>query len=710
MLQFIFQWLMAGVGGALEILLNLFMTSLSMDASSYLELFPFLSTGYTVFRGLGTGLAAVLSVSSLLKFFIPAVFGSSAPKDTAGGVLARAALSGALIYGGNYILEWIIEISKVPYDAFLSSGASGTSAAGFSWDFLTRLAEDFTGLDAALIVFEFAVTLLISWNIIKLMLEICERYLLVGILLYTSPPFFAMAASAETVPNFKRWAKMFISSCAMMSVSVFFLKLILSGFTVVNYGLTQSGGRTFLRLLLMLACCKIAQRADSYLGQIGLGTAPTGGLILDDMVAAGRSLGAVFGGGRVRTAASRTSVLGSALTASAYNGGLAGKAASAVMAGRKSFTSGDPTDAVTAKMRKAFMECSASPGPIRAVSGEGPGAAFSAFKGAAESSPVYAERVKNMEKASAEAQQRAMENGRSAEAVSEEFAAAYDPAGFGDSLRRTYSRSGAVPADSARCAANFAAYGPFDPVSGASVSVDGDGNLCAGPRARACGAEIIFSDAAPLSGRIISGPEETVADMLSAGYNPYDALDPEAFPSPGADDAAEFEAIAADTVALGSPVIADRLLHNPYMLISGPDGALTGAAAVRRICPDLFPEDCAVSGVVSFNFENVTDRYGNTLLGGHGWSADVSSASGLRRVCAADTTAYSAMSEELRAGYEKRILPTGRTEYIKTVPVSEEERDGRTRVHSTFRDSGSKSLKAAKVRRRPSGSGRGGAR
>ena len=702
---------MTAIGGALEILLNLFMDALDMDLNTYIEMFPFLVTGYNIFRGIGAGLATVLAAVSLLKFFVPAIFGAREPTDTVGGVLIKTLLAGGLIYGGNYILVAIVQIAKIPYDIFLNEAGTGAVVTDFSWDFLTRIAEDLTGVDAAMIVFEFVITLVIAWNIIKLMIEVCERYMMVGILLYTSPPFFAMVASADTADSFRRWAKMFISSCAMMSVSVFFMKLILSGFSIINGGLTMSGAKVFVRLLLMLATCKIAQRADSYLGQLGLGTATTGGPLLDDLVAAARSFGGIFGGAGGGKGG-RASVLGTAADAMSKNGGIAGKMTDAIRAGKASYAAGDSMDATLQKIQKAFQDTSrtgmvpnsvkapykvmhagaeaskaAAAEGVKGVSRFTAGASAAGEAAVAEAAGIAAGAAEVInpgltarreaaiiagEESSITAAQTNYDYNRDChEAAETEFAGAAQPYSFTDSHAVRYSGADTKMPTPEEADSNFAMYGAIDPDTGASMNIY-SGHLAPTERALASGVGVENNDYAMLSGKIITGKPEAVAEVIAGGYNPCDSIADYGDSLPGG-ITDEFRDLAVDTVNTGSPVIADRLLHNPNLLIGGTEGLEIGGSAVLKLYPEIAGENTQFVSVCTENRPDVTDGYGNRLSGGHSWTAVVSGNDGFVRYTGIDETAYSSLEVSDRHEYRKRTLPTGRTEYLSRRKIGRDE-------------------------------------
>lgn len=131
----------------------------------------------------------------------------------------------------------------------------------------------------------------LGWNYFKLLLETVERYVLVGVLCYTSPLAYAMGASKSTSRVFQSWCRMVGSQLLLLVLNVWFLRAFNSsvGHFVANGGALTSGqGNIFLWIFCALALLKIAQRADSYLAAMGLSVAQTGSSMGMEMLMAAR--------------------------------------------------------------------------------------------------------------------------------------------------------------------------------------------------------------------------------------------------------------------------------------------------------------------------------------------------------------------------------------------------------------------------------------
>jgi len=148
----------------------------------------------------------------------------------------------------------------------------------------------------------------LGWNYFKLLLETVERYIVVGVLCYTSPLAFSMGGSKTTNTVSKSWCRMVGSQLLLLVMNVWFLRGFASsmGQFIANGGaLTTGKGSIFLWMFCALAYLKCAQRFDSYLASIGLNVAQTGSsmgmeLMMAARVISGagssvRSAGSVFG-------------------------------------------------------------------------------------------------------------------------------------------------------------------------------------------------------------------------------------------------------------------------------------------------------------------------------------------------------------------------------------------------------------------------------
>ncbi len=113
--------------------------------------------------------------------------------------------------------------------------------------------------------------LIIMFKVLKLLLEIAERYVILAMLTITAPLAFATGGSRNTSDIFSGWCRMYGSMCVLMCTNVIFFKLLLSVVSAVPSGLD-----VFPWMVLILAIVKVAKKADTIITRIGLNPAITG--------------------------------------------------------------------------------------------------------------------------------------------------------------------------------------------------------------------------------------------------------------------------------------------------------------------------------------------------------------------------------------------------------------------------------------------------
>lgn len=113
--------------------------------------------------------------------------------------------------------------------------------------------------------------IIIMFKVLKLLLEVAERYVILAVLSITAPFAFSMGGSKSTAEIFTGWCRMFGSMCLLMVTNVMFFKMLLSVVSAVPSGLD-----VFPWMVLIITIVKIAKKADEIITRIGLNPAITG--------------------------------------------------------------------------------------------------------------------------------------------------------------------------------------------------------------------------------------------------------------------------------------------------------------------------------------------------------------------------------------------------------------------------------------------------
>jgi hypothetical protein len=128
----------------------------------------------------------------------------------------------------------------------------------------------FGGIGAAWILVVI-IGIVVMFKIFGLLLEIAERYVILGMLTICAPLAFGVGGSRSTSDIFTGWCRMFASMCFMMVSNVIFFKLLLSVLSTVPTGLD-----VLPWMVLVLTITKVAKKVDAIITRIGLNPAITG--------------------------------------------------------------------------------------------------------------------------------------------------------------------------------------------------------------------------------------------------------------------------------------------------------------------------------------------------------------------------------------------------------------------------------------------------
>jgi hypothetical protein len=168
--------------------------------------------------------------------------------------------------------------------------AIGTSP-GEAIDYATYTPLDIvSSLPAAIL--SFVLTVAIAWNYFKLILEIAERYVVLGVMYYTMPLAVVPMVSRETSKISAAWLKMLVSELLILVLNVYFVaafkQAVMYSSATVHYEVNgHMVGGAVLWSFVALAFLKTAQKIDSHMAALGLTTVQLGSGVAGTIAAAG---------------------------------------------------------------------------------------------------------------------------------------------------------------------------------------------------------------------------------------------------------------------------------------------------------------------------------------------------------------------------------------------------------------------------------------
>ena len=130
-----------------------------------------------------------------------------------------------LIYFSDQIVDIALRIGGTPYSWILTSELPPISFASFNSVITVILGVCASGIVA---IMSLILILILGWNYIKLLFEAAERYVLLGVLVYTAPVAFSMGAAQSTSNIFKSWCRMLAGQIFLLLMNAWCLRLFTS--------------------------------------------------------------------------------------------------------------------------------------------------------------------------------------------------------------------------------------------------------------------------------------------------------------------------------------------------------------------------------------------------------------------------------------------------------------------------------------------------
>lgn len=194
---------------------------------------------------------------------------------------------------GSHFLQLMFDEIISPLTTALSKGVTGGGLGGFSFEDsgmniigLTKSGNaagtivawmgGFSIVEGASLVVSVVFLFLIWWNLIKLVLECAERYIICVFTILLSPLAFATATNERTKNTAVNWMQMFWSQCVLLILNIWVVGIAR---TALNIGLVGASVESVVKWgLVTYAYLKIAQKLDDMLAKAGFRITSTTGL------------------------------------------------------------------------------------------------------------------------------------------------------------------------------------------------------------------------------------------------------------------------------------------------------------------------------------------------------------------------------------------------------------------------------------------------
>lgn len=240
---------------------------------------------------ISTTIAGALIAVRIISYLMETADGArteSVPK-----LIWNAVFGMVLTLTGSHFLQLMFDEIISPLTKALSEGVTGGGLGEFSFEdsgmkiigqtesgdaagTIVAWMGGFSIVEGASLVVSVVFLLLIWWNLIKLVLECAERYIICVFTILLSPLAFATATNERTKDTAVNWVQMFWSQCVLLILNIWVVGIAR---TALNIGVVGASVESVVKWgLVTYAYLKIAQKLDDMLAKAGFRITSTTGL------------------------------------------------------------------------------------------------------------------------------------------------------------------------------------------------------------------------------------------------------------------------------------------------------------------------------------------------------------------------------------------------------------------------------------------------
>ncbi len=218
----IVEWIAEQVMAGLDLVSTSVLGALGCDMTLFLRYFPAAETMYRIFVALSIGMILLNWVWQLFKNF---GLGAGIEAEDPVKLSIRSVIFILLAYFSDDIVDIVLAIGGTPYQWIMDSELPPLQFSDFNSVMLTIIGVCANG---AVALITLILVLILAWNYLKLLFEAAERYVLLGVLVYTAPVAFSMGASQATSNVWKSWCRMLGGQIFLLIMNAWCLRLFTS--------------------------------------------------------------------------------------------------------------------------------------------------------------------------------------------------------------------------------------------------------------------------------------------------------------------------------------------------------------------------------------------------------------------------------------------------------------------------------------------------
>lgn len=259
------SWIFNQVAEVTDVLTIEFLNDFQPDITFFKKTFPSAASYYEAFVAIGVLLIIGIFFFSMLFMLLGIITGY---EENPIKMIGRVIIALLMTYYSASIMDEIYKIGDSIFEILSAVQREENWLEGSSL-------LNFLRFDIVAMALKVIIGIIILWNLIKLFLEIMERYIVMCLFYYLSPIANASFTSKATSRIFSTFYGSVMVQVLVCSLNIWFLKLT-TDICIAEIASNASATQILMHGLLTIAWLLVAQNIDEYLKSMGFGAVQTG--------------------------------------------------------------------------------------------------------------------------------------------------------------------------------------------------------------------------------------------------------------------------------------------------------------------------------------------------------------------------------------------------------------------------------------------------
>ena len=287
------SWIQTTVLSVVDLITKQMVYAFSPSLITFEKYFPGAGTLWNIVY---TGSAVLIITLYIWKLFSNQLSPFSKTYESPVSLTVKMVLAFVIMINMGGVVNAFMGLADTAYWAILDKATitNGNIFSNLCDSVGKSFTDDTNNINIVEALVAFILTIPIAWNYFKLVLEMAERYVVIGVMYYTMPLACVPVVSKDTDAITRSWIRMFFSELLILVLNLWFMVIFQSAIsdnpmekTVTVHGYTCGG---ILWCFLALAFLKTAQSIDSHIATLGLTTAQLGQGVANTLFATGAGL------------------------------------------------------------------------------------------------------------------------------------------------------------------------------------------------------------------------------------------------------------------------------------------------------------------------------------------------------------------------------------------------------------------------------------